>query len=79
MKETDFPSENFRSAKKIEQLRQVLKSNGSATTDETYTDAELARVSVLTFDVTQFVTSTVYVSPVANVWQVLYAFIYKKI
>ena len=31
-------------------------------TDETYTDAELARVSVLTLDVTQFVTPTVYAS-----------------
>ena len=36
------------------------------TTDETYTDAELARVSVLTLDVTK----TAYVSPVASVWQV---------
>ena len=36
------------------------------TTDETYTDAELARVSVLTFHITK----TAYVSPVASVWQV---------
>ena len=35
-------------------------------TDETYTDAELARVSVLTLDVTK----TAYMSPVASVWQV---------
>ena len=35
-------------------------------TDETYTDAELARVSVLTLDVTK----TAYVSTVASVWQV---------
>ena len=35
-------------------------------TDESYTDAELARVSVLTLDVTK----TAYVSPVASVWQV---------
>ena len=32
MKEKDFPTKNYRSAKKITQLRQVLKSNGSATT-----------------------------------------------
>ena len=31
---------------------------------------ELGRVSVLTLDVTQFVTPTEYVSPVASVWQV---------
>ena len=31
MKERDFPTKNCRSAKKITQLRQVLKSNGSAT------------------------------------------------
>ena len=31
MKETDFPTKNCRSAKKITQLRQVLKSNCSAT------------------------------------------------
>ena len=37
MKEKDFPTKNCRSAKKITQLRQVLKSNGSATTVlETY-------------------------------------------
>ena len=35
-------------------------------TDEPYTDAELARVSVLTLDVTK----TAYVPPVASVWQV---------
>ena len=34
----------------------------SADTDETYTDAELVRVSVLTLDVTK----TAYVSPVAS-------------
>ena len=28
MKEKDFPTKNCRSAKKITQLRQVLKSNG---------------------------------------------------
>ena len=31
MKETDFPTKNCRSAKKIAQLRQLLKSNVSAT------------------------------------------------
>ena len=31
MKETDFPTKNCRSTKKITQLRQVLKSNGNAT------------------------------------------------
>ena len=31
MKEKDFPTKNCRSAKKITQLRQVLKSNGNAT------------------------------------------------
>ena len=31
IKETDFPTKNCRSATKITQLRQVLKSNGSAT------------------------------------------------
>ena len=31
MKETDFLAKNCRSAKKISQLRQVLKNNGSAT------------------------------------------------
>ena len=31
MKETDFPTKNCRSAKKIAQLRQLLKSNDSAT------------------------------------------------
>ena len=31
MEETDFPTKNCRSAKKITQLRQVLKSNGNAT------------------------------------------------
>ena len=37
MKEKDFPTKNCTSAKKITQLRQVLKSNGSATTVvETY-------------------------------------------
>ena len=37
MKEKDFPTKNCRSAKKITQLRQVLKSNSSATTVvETY-------------------------------------------
>ena len=38
----------------------------SNVTDESYTDAELARVSVLTLDVTK----TAYVSPVASIWQV---------
>ena len=31
MKETDFPTKNCRSATKITQLIQVLKSNGNAT------------------------------------------------
>ena len=31
MKETDFPTKNCKSLKKITQLRQVLKSNGNAT------------------------------------------------
>ena len=31
MKETDLPTKNCRSTKKITQLRQVLKSNGNAT------------------------------------------------
>ena len=43
-------------------------------TDETYTDAELARVSVLTLDVTK----TSYVSPVASVWQVSWKILIRK-
>ena len=43
-----------------------IKQDLIASTDESYTDAELARVSVLTLDVTK----TAYVSPVASVWQV---------
>ena len=40
----------------------VMPSEISMTTDEPYTDAELARVSVLILDVTK----TAYVSPVAK-------------
>ena len=40
----------------------LLEEVGYQGTDETYTDAELARVSVLTLDVTK----TAYVSPVAK-------------
>ena len=53
-----------------EQLRKRIQYVNSLwlllATDETYTDAELARVSVLTLDVMK----TAYVSPVASVWQV---------
>ena len=45
---------------------EVLHSRFRITTDETYSDAELARVSVLTLDITK----TAYVSPVASIWQV---------
>ena len=46
-------------------MLQIIKPV-SITTDEIDTDAELARVSVLTLDATK----TAYVSPVASVWQV---------
>ena len=59
-------SETYTRVKYLKNLPLQPVSSKALDTDETDTDAELARVSVLTLDVTK----TAYVSPVASVWQV---------